>query len=76
MARARLLTKEGIDTMKFFNNEQEALEYLKSELIDTLRDDLENQESKERAHYTDQDRQEMRDIVTDLKSILDRVQLV
>lgn len=61
--------------MRHFETPAEALAYVMPELLDTLRDDLETQEGSEREHYTDEDRQTMRDRIADLEEIAPSVVL-
>ena len=51
--------------MKQFRNPQHCLDYLLAEIVDTLRDDLEQMESK-----GDSDRQIMRDTIADIEAII------
>lgn len=55
--------------LKHFDGVPAVLAYVTSELLDTLRDDLSKQEGDESEHYTDEDRQEMRDRIADIESI-------
>ena len=50
--------------MKQFRNPQHCLDYLLAEIVDTLRDDLEQMESK-----GDSDRQIMRDTIAEIEAI-------
>jgi len=59
--------------MKHFANEDAALQYIRDELLATLRDDLENMEGREARHYEDSDRAEMRDRIADLESVMPRL---
>ena len=61
--------------MKHFANEDEALAYVMPELIDTLRDDLENMQNAEREHYEESDIEEMQNRIADLEAIAPRVRL-
>ena len=55
--------------LRYFVNHASALSYGWGELLNTLREDLENMEGPDRAHYTDEDRQNMRDMIADLASL-------
>lgn len=61
--------------MKLFSDESDALAYIKAELLATLEDDLSNMEGPERQHYDDADREEMRNRIADLESIMPRLTL-
>ena len=61
--------------MKHVANEDEALAYVMPELIDTLRDDLENMQNAEREHYEESDIEEMQNRIADLEAIAPRVRL-
>lgn len=61
--------------LKHFANTAAALAYIQSEFLDTLRDDLANMEGRESDVYEDEDRQEMRDRIADLESIMPRLMI-
>lgn len=62
--------------MKHFPTEDAALQYIRDELLATLRDDLERMEGRESQHYEDSDRAEMRDRISDLESVIPRLMIV
>ena len=59
--------------LQYFKDESAALEYIRAELLATLRDDLDRQEGEESQHYSDDDRQEMRARIADLESVMPRL---
>lgn len=60
--------------MKFFDSEQECLQYVLDELLATLQDDLNSmQKYSEKQNYTKQDIRAMKDKIADIKSIRPRV---
>jgi hypothetical protein len=61
--------------MKHFPDETAALDYIRDELLATLRDDLDRMEGGESQHYEDADRAEMRDRISDLESVMPRLML-
>jgi len=61
--------------MKHFETRDDALAYVMPEFLATLRDDLERMEGSEQEHYTDADRDEMRNRLSDLEAIESDVML-
>ncbi|TNE43426.1 MAG: hypothetical protein EP341_11430 [Sphingomonadales bacterium] len=59
--------------MKYFTDEAAALDYIRTEFLATLRDDLENMEGCESEHYEDSDRKDMRNRISDLENIMPRL---
>jgi hypothetical protein len=59
-----------------FKSEAAALAYIKAELLPTLNDDLTRMNFSESRHYEDSDREEMRNRIADLESIMPRIGIV
>jgi hypothetical protein len=59
--------------LKHFASPYAVLAYIRDELVATLHDDLNRQEGDERARYTDEDREEMRNRIADVEAILPRL---
>lgn len=55
--------------MRRFPSREQALYYGWSELLDTLRDDLERMKGADSEHYTDDDRTEMAERIADLEEL-------
>lgn len=56
--------------LRHFETSQAALDYMTQELIDTLEDDLAKMTKQpEREYYTNEDRQDMRNKIYDIKAI-------
>ncbi|MCG7871032.1 MAG: hypothetical protein JAZ11_02890 [Candidatus Thiodiazotropha lotti] len=60
--------------LKYFSSITEAVTYMTTELLSTLRDDLARMERQEREHYMDEDRETMRWRIDDLESVADLVE--
>lgn len=60
--------------LKHFTSMTEAVTYMTTELLSTLRDDLARMEKQEREHYEDEDRETMRMRIADLESVADLVE--
>ena len=60
--------------LNHFTSITEAVIYMTTELLSTLRDDLDRMERQEREHYTDEDRETMRLRIADLESVADLVE--
>lgn len=60
--------------LNHFASIAEAVTYMTTELLATLRDDLARMEKQEREHYTDEDRETMRLRIADLESVADLVE--
>jgi len=56
-------------SLKHFTDEREVLSWALTELLATLRDDLDRMERAERKHYTNEDRREMREKIRDIEHI-------
>lgn len=60
-------TDRELKPFKYFQDESHVRGYIETELLATLRDDLDRMEGDERKHYTKDDRQEMRDKIADIE---------
>lgn len=49
---------------------QDVVDYIQQEIVDTLEEDLRKMEREERQHYTDEDRQDMRNRIADVKAVI------
>jgi hypothetical protein len=55
--------------LQHFTRPQEVCGYITYELLETLKDDLQRMESHEQQHYTDEDREEMRNKIADVEMV-------
>ena len=55
---------------KYWAHPQDVVDYIQAEIVDTLEEDLRKMEREERAHYTDEDRQDMRNRIMDVKAVI------
>ena len=65
-------SKESSMAYKHFNHDDDVRSYIESELLAALRDDLERMEGHEEQHYTDEDRETMRNKISDIESYFDK----
>lgn len=54
---------------KQFSNADDVIQFAMSEIIATLRDDLEKMENSERKHYSRYDREDMKNKISDIEKI-------
>ena len=52
---------------KYFNNDSDLIEFVWSELLATLEDDLNGMQSHDRDSYTDEDRETMQAKIDDIR---------
>jgi hypothetical protein len=57
--------------LKHFESRQAVVDYISSEIVDTLKDDLDRMEREDYRHYTDEDRQTMRNRIADVEAVVD-----
>ena len=60
-------------TLTFFADEPAVLAYITSELLATLRDDLDTMQRSERQHYTGDDRKEIKAKIHDIEAVAPRI---
>ncbi|MFP3556380.1 hypothetical protein SB861_37555 [Paraburkholderia sp. SIMBA_049] len=57
-------------TFQHFASRDDVVQYIGNELLSSLQDDLSRMEREERRHYTDEDRQEMRNRIADVQAVI------
>lgn len=58
-----------MSNLKHFKTHDEVMSFVESELLATLRDDLDRMEGNEAHHYTDEDREELRNKIADIETV-------
>lgn len=56
--------------MEYFNSPEQALAYLRTEVLDALEEDLRRMQEEEQEHYTDDDRKQIQRIINDVANIM------
>ncbi len=66
------MKKPNENGYRFFKTDADVQGYVESELLSTLRDDLDRMENEERQHYTNSDRKEMESRIADVETYFEK----